>query len=187
MGYSIESGRCFHWVPLSGSLPAPGPWSHPLSSLADERDRVQKKTFTKWVNKHLFKVSPSFAGAAAQPGERWSVPTFLWGSSRPALGSGGQDLTRAERMQVLGDSSFLVGGAAGRGLCAGGLHLVDLPSIPSLPPSIFQAALRTLLALGLSRPVPSPPSPLPPTPLSRGTETLCPRVLPGDGVGSLGR
>lgn len=25
-------------------------------SLADERDRVQKKTFTKWVNKHLIKV-----------------------------------------------------------------------------------------------------------------------------------
>lgn len=23
---------------------------------ADERDRVQKKTFTKWVNKHLIKV-----------------------------------------------------------------------------------------------------------------------------------
>lgn len=26
---------------------------------ADERDRVQKKTFTKWVNKHLIKVRPS--------------------------------------------------------------------------------------------------------------------------------
>lgn len=25
-------------------------------SLPDERDRVQKKTFTKWVNKHLIKV-----------------------------------------------------------------------------------------------------------------------------------
>lgn len=25
-------------------------------SFADERDRVQKKTFTKWVNKHLMKV-----------------------------------------------------------------------------------------------------------------------------------
>lgn len=22
----------------------------------DERDRVQKKTFTKWINQHLFKV-----------------------------------------------------------------------------------------------------------------------------------
>nr|XP_035974894.1 alpha-actinin-3-like isoform X3 [Halichoerus grypus] len=28
-----------------------GPWVK-----ADERDRVQKKTFTKWVNKHLMKV-----------------------------------------------------------------------------------------------------------------------------------
>ncbi len=27
-----------------------------LLSFADERDRVQKKTFTKWVNKHLIKV-----------------------------------------------------------------------------------------------------------------------------------
>uniref|UniRef100_A0A8B9QMJ9 Calponin-homology (CH) domain-containing protein n=1 Tax=Apteryx owenii TaxID=8824 RepID=A0A8B9QMJ9_APTOW len=32
------------------------PLSPALSSLADERDRVQKKTFTKWVNKHLIKV-----------------------------------------------------------------------------------------------------------------------------------
>lgn len=30
---------------------------HPFClSFADERDRVQKKTFTKWVNKHLMKV-----------------------------------------------------------------------------------------------------------------------------------
>ncbi|XP_026155358.1 plectin a isoform X17 [Mastacembelus armatus] len=28
---------------------------HEISSLKDERDRVQKKTFTKWVNKHLVK------------------------------------------------------------------------------------------------------------------------------------
>ncbi|XP_067468419.1 plectin a isoform X15 [Thunnus thynnus] len=28
---------------------------HEISSLKDERDRVQKKTFTKWVNKHLMK------------------------------------------------------------------------------------------------------------------------------------
>nr|XP_035974893.1 microtubule-actin cross-linking factor 1-like isoform X2 [Halichoerus grypus] len=27
-----------------------------LNNLRDERDRVQKKTFTKWVNKHLMKV-----------------------------------------------------------------------------------------------------------------------------------
>uniref|UniRef100_A0A3B5A0B6 Calponin-homology (CH) domain-containing protein n=1 Tax=Stegastes partitus TaxID=144197 RepID=A0A3B5A0B6_9TELE len=27
-----------------------------LMCCADERDRVQKKTFTKWVNKHLIKV-----------------------------------------------------------------------------------------------------------------------------------
>lgn len=38
------------------------PAEHSLSQLlfcvsfADERDRVQKKTFTKWVNKHLMKV-----------------------------------------------------------------------------------------------------------------------------------
>uniref|UniRef100_A0A673B6B6 Microtubule actin crosslinking factor 1 n=1 Tax=Sphaeramia orbicularis TaxID=375764 RepID=A0A673B6B6_9TELE len=32
---------------------APAP---PQSLLTDERDRVQKKTFTKWVNKHLIKV-----------------------------------------------------------------------------------------------------------------------------------
>lgn len=32
------------------------PISPTLSSVADERDRVQKKTFTKWVNKHLIKV-----------------------------------------------------------------------------------------------------------------------------------
>ena len=28
-------------------------------SFADERDAIQKKTFTKWVNKHLKKVSPT--------------------------------------------------------------------------------------------------------------------------------
>lgn len=27
-----------------------------LEEKRDERDRVQKKTFTKWVNKHLIKV-----------------------------------------------------------------------------------------------------------------------------------
>ncbi|MFT7811172.1 microtubule-actin cross-linking factor 1 isoform X3 [Arapaima gigas] len=29
---------------------------HTLMCCTDERDRVQKKTFTKWVNKHLIKV-----------------------------------------------------------------------------------------------------------------------------------
>lgn len=39
-------------------LSASAPFAHLcLSPLADERDRVQKKTFTKWVNKHLIKVS----------------------------------------------------------------------------------------------------------------------------------
>ena len=33
--------------------PAPSP-----CLLTDERDRVQKKTFTKWANKHLMKVGP---------------------------------------------------------------------------------------------------------------------------------
>ena len=28
-----------------------------FSSISDERDAIQKKTFTKWVNKHLKKVS----------------------------------------------------------------------------------------------------------------------------------
>lgn len=30
-----------------------------LFVIADERDAIQKKTFTKWVNKHLKKVSLS--------------------------------------------------------------------------------------------------------------------------------
>lgn len=38
---------------LAGLLPGPG---NLALSLPDERDRVQKKTFTKWVNKHLIKV-----------------------------------------------------------------------------------------------------------------------------------
>ncbi|XP_029057950.1 plectin isoform X1 [Monodon monoceros] len=36
-----------------GTLARPGPEPAPA---ADERDRVQKKTFTKWVNKHLIKA-----------------------------------------------------------------------------------------------------------------------------------
>uniref|UniRef100_A0A3P9H1F7 Calponin-homology (CH) domain-containing protein n=1 Tax=Oryzias latipes TaxID=8090 RepID=A0A3P9H1F7_ORYLA len=32
-----------------------------LMCCADERDRVQKKTFTKWVNKHLIKVRKHIA------------------------------------------------------------------------------------------------------------------------------
>ena len=35
--------------------------------LTDERDRVQKKTFTKWVNKHLMKVGPSWALGSPDP------------------------------------------------------------------------------------------------------------------------
>ncbi|KHN76675.1 Dystonin [Toxocara canis] len=31
-----------------------------LEKYKDERDAIQKKTFTKWVNKHLGKVSVSF-------------------------------------------------------------------------------------------------------------------------------
>ncbi|KAG9355614.1 hypothetical protein JZ751_000452 [Albula glossodonta] len=39
-------------------LTAAGVWLYRRrrSQIADERDRVQKKTFTKWVNKHLIKV-----------------------------------------------------------------------------------------------------------------------------------
>ncbi|XP_059496941.1 plectin-like isoform X6 [Stegostoma tigrinum] len=34
-------------------------WRKRLRRIADERDRVQKKTFTKWVNKHLMKAHQS--------------------------------------------------------------------------------------------------------------------------------
>ncbi|XP_058899167.1 plectin isoform X4 [Kogia breviceps] len=40
-------------VTTPGTLARPGPEPAPA---ADERDRVQKKTFTKWVNKHLIKA-----------------------------------------------------------------------------------------------------------------------------------
>lgn len=32
-----------------------------LFVISDERDAIQKKTFTKWVNKHLKKVSDSYS------------------------------------------------------------------------------------------------------------------------------
>lgn len=54
----------------SGSTkPAPSP-----CLLTDgERDRVQKKTFTKWANKHLMKVGPSRAPwpEPVRPPPRW--------------------------------------------------------------------------------------------------------------------
>ncbi|CDQ65151.1 unnamed protein product [Oncorhynchus mykiss] len=36
---------------------------HSLMCCADERDRVQKKTFMKWVNKHLIKVQYRIAAS----------------------------------------------------------------------------------------------------------------------------
>uniref|UniRef100_A0A8V5GSR4 Uncharacterized protein n=1 Tax=Melopsittacus undulatus TaxID=13146 RepID=A0A8V5GSR4_MELUD len=45
----------FHTPPLLPVVPQ-FPLSPSLSPLTDERDRVQKKTFTKWVNKHLIKA-----------------------------------------------------------------------------------------------------------------------------------
>lgn len=41
----------------------------------DERDRVQKKTFTKWVNKHLIKVSgPRFVSREGSPAHTHTPP-----------------------------------------------------------------------------------------------------------------
>uniref|UniRef100_A0A8C4UN90 Plectin n=1 Tax=Falco tinnunculus TaxID=100819 RepID=A0A8C4UN90_FALTI len=65
---AVPGGRTLRWVlrregtgpVLPGSTAAlgpPVPPAHPaVFSLTDERDRVQKKTFTKWVNKHLIKA-----------------------------------------------------------------------------------------------------------------------------------
>ena len=50
------------WSPPEGSwgfCQAPG---HLALFPPDERDRVQKKTFTKWVNKHLIKVGGGAGG-----------------------------------------------------------------------------------------------------------------------------
>lgn len=44
-------------APLEASLGFSQAVGKLVLSLPDERDRVQKKTFTKWVNKHLIKVS----------------------------------------------------------------------------------------------------------------------------------
>lgn len=60
---------------------SPRPWVTG-SFLLDERDRVQKKTFTKWVNKHLIKVGGGGAARARpQVGRRG-------GGDAPALSSG---------------------------------------------------------------------------------------------------
>lgn len=48
------SARCSPLGAFLGFSQAQGKW---VLSPPDERDRVQKKTFTKWVNKHLIKVS----------------------------------------------------------------------------------------------------------------------------------
>ncbi|XP_040551562.1 plectin-like isoform X8 [Gallus gallus] len=40
---------------ISGNGSVPDPAERAVIRIADERDRVQKKTFTKWVNKHLLK------------------------------------------------------------------------------------------------------------------------------------
>eukprot|EP00105_Crassostrea_gigas_P018129 XP_011436141.1 PREDICTED: spectrin beta chain, non-erythrocytic 4 [Crassostrea gigas] len=45
-------------VPLSLGALQLEPADRAVLKIADERDAVQKKTFTKWVNKHLLKWSP---------------------------------------------------------------------------------------------------------------------------------
>lgn len=50
---TITSRECRRWIvaiKFSNEL-------FPLLMISDERDAIQKKTFTKWVNKHLKKVS----------------------------------------------------------------------------------------------------------------------------------
>uniref|UniRef100_A0A8C7EXW5 Plectin n=1 Tax=Neovison vison TaxID=452646 RepID=A0A8C7EXW5_NEOVI len=44
------------WSPPGGPCGCSQASGHLALSLSDERDRVQKKTFTKWVNKHLIKA-----------------------------------------------------------------------------------------------------------------------------------
>ena len=44
-----------------------------VSSSSDERDAIQKKTFTKWVNKHLKKVTIDFYIIMLE----WKTKTFL--------------------------------------------------------------------------------------------------------------
>lgn len=66
------------WVVLSplgaflGFSQAPGKL---VLSPLDERDRVQKKTFTKWVNKHLIKVSGArFVSREGSPAHTHTPP-----------------------------------------------------------------------------------------------------------------
>lgn len=49
--------RPLRLAPLEASLGFPQAVGKLVLFPPDERDRVQKKTFTKWVNKHLIKVS----------------------------------------------------------------------------------------------------------------------------------
>lgn len=108
----------FHWPHLT-------PTHTRTSSLADERDRVQKKTFTKWVNKHLFKVSPPFPG-----GSRLSQGQLREDEGQPPC----LHLSQAERMPVLGAWSYPRDGARSRGWRAGGPPTLQPPSVPPTHP-----------------------------------------------------
>lgn len=55
------SGVSAWWSPPGGSPGFSLATANPVLSFPDERDRVQKKTFTKWVNKHLIKVGGACA------------------------------------------------------------------------------------------------------------------------------